>query len=398
MLGIAVRVARRMGIHNESNLAQCSILEAEMRRRLWWSLIIFDHRINEISSSRSSVLDPTWDCKVPLNVNDSDLRPEMKEPPAVQGTSTEAVFAVARSEFWDNMRHTMFHLDYTTPSLKPLAKRLSIENSLEDSDMAQLERIIDSRYLKFCDPDNPIHFMTLWTLRAQMAKYHLLEHLSLHPKSKQADLEHDTATSHALHLIECDTKIMTSPLSERFRWFNRFYFPFPAYLQISQDIILRPGNKQTPQAWKSLSDNHEAWFENQTKEHNPVYQVFAKIVLQAWEACEASSTPSCRIMTPPQIVLSIRAMQAETSQQAQNGDVELGRTNATTGIDRLAVSIPMPVSYDSQGLPFSTGSPNDFTGLRPEMYYDVTGQGPFFPDMSQMDWTAFGGRASWPGF
>lgn len=396
MLGIAIRIARRMGIHSETNLAECSILEAEMRRRLWWSIITFDHRINEVSSSRSSALDPTWDCKVPLNVNDSDLRPEMKEPPVMQATSTEAVFAVARSGFWDFLRHTIFHLDFTNPALKPLAKKH--ESSSEDGDIAQLEKTIDCRYLKFCDPENPLHFMTLWSLRGQMAKCRLLEHLSSHSNSTQTDLQHDTATFHALTLIECDTKIMTSPLTKRFRWFNRFYFPFPAYLQISQDIKLRPGNKQTPQAWKYLSDNHEAWFENQPEEVNPVYQVFAKVVLQAWEACEANFIQSGRIMAPPKVVLSIRHIQAEMSRRVQKGAVEYANTNVTTGIDSLAISTTMPVGYDNQSLPFSTGLSNDFTAMRPELYHDITGQAPFFPDMSQLDWTAFGGRANWPGF
>lgn len=398
MLGVAIRIARRMGVHSESNLAECSIFEAEMRRRLWWSLVSFDHRINEVSSSRSSVIDPTWDCKVPLNVNDSDLRPEMKEPPVVHERSTEAVFAVARSAFWNYLRHTTFHLDFTNPTLKPLAKRLSNESSSDESDMVQLERIMDSRYLKFCDPENPIHFMTLWSLRAQIAKCRLLEHLASHPNSTQTELQNDTATFHALLLIECDTKVMTSPLTKGFRWFNRFYFPFPAYLQISQNIKLRPGSKQTPQAWKSLSDNHEAWFENQPKEHNPIYQVFSKVVLQAWEACEATFKPSGRTITPPKIVSSIRTIQAEMSRKAQKDNVEYTDTNVTTGIDSLAMSTPMPVGYDNQSLSFSTGLPNDFTATRPEMYYDITGQAPFFPDMNQLDWSAFGGRANWPGF
>ncbi|EEA24021.1 C6 transcription factor, putative [Talaromyces marneffei ATCC 18224] len=398
MLGVAIRIARRMGFHSETALAECSILEAEMRRRLWWSLVTFDHRINEVSSSRSSVLDPTWDCRIPLNVNDSDLRPEMKESPVVQGTSTEAVFAVARSAFWDYMRHTMFHLNFDNPALKPLAKGPSNESSSEGSDMAQLERIIDSRYLKFCDPENPIHFMTFWSLRAQIAKYRLLEHLSSHSNSAQTESQHDAATFHALLLIECDTKIMTSPLTKRFRWLNRFYFPFPAYLQIAQDIRLRPNNKQTPQAWKSLSDNHEAWFENQPEGYNPVYWVFAKVVLQAWEACEATFKLPGRIMTPPKIVLSIRAIQAEMSRHAQKGGIEYADTNMTTGINSLAMSTSMPVGYDNQSLSFSTGLQNGSTAMRPEIYYDIGGQAPFFPDISQLDWTAFGGRPNWPGF
>jgi hypothetical protein len=90
------------------------------------------------------------------------------------------------------------------------------------------------------------------------------------------------------------------------------------------------------------------------------------------------------------------------SLQAQNIDVEPYDTNVATGIDGLATSMPMtmtmPVGFDDQSLSFGPALQNDFTAMRPEMYNDLTGQAPILPDMSQLDWTAFGGRANWPGF
>jgi hypothetical protein len=71
MLGVAMRIAQRMGKHSESACAKCAPLEAEMRRRLWWSLVLFDSRISEMANDRTTTLIPTWDCRIPLNVNDS---------------------------------------------------------------------------------------------------------------------------------------------------------------------------------------------------------------------------------------------------------------------------------------------------------------------------------------
>lgn len=87
-----------MGIHSEAALAGCTVLEAEMRRRLWWSLAIFDSRIGEMANNKPVTLDPLWDCRIPLNVNDSELRSELKEPPVSQNKSTDALFAVISSE------------------------------------------------------------------------------------------------------------------------------------------------------------------------------------------------------------------------------------------------------------------------------------------------------------
>jgi hypothetical protein len=93
MLGVAIRIAHRLGIHNESANAKCTVFEAEMRRRLWWSLIIFDSRIGELAACNAVALTPTWDCELPLNTNDTDLRPEMKETPDAQEKPSDAIFA-----------------------------------------------------------------------------------------------------------------------------------------------------------------------------------------------------------------------------------------------------------------------------------------------------------------
>jgi len=61
MLGVAMRIAQRMGIHTESTYAKYTALEAEMRRRLWWSLVIFDNRMCEMATySKGTMLIPTW--------------------------------------------------------------------------------------------------------------------------------------------------------------------------------------------------------------------------------------------------------------------------------------------------------------------------------------------------
>ncbi len=94
MLGIAIHIAQRIGIHSESALAECTAFEAEMRQRLWWLLMFFDTRMAELAGSNTVTLDPTWYCKTPLNVNDTDLRPEMKVPPVPRGEPADAVFAI----------------------------------------------------------------------------------------------------------------------------------------------------------------------------------------------------------------------------------------------------------------------------------------------------------------
>ncbi|KAG8527919.1 uncharacterized protein KY384_006835 [Bacidia gigantensis] len=327
VLGIAIRIAQRMGIHMESALAKCAVVEAEMRRRLWWSLVLFDTRIGEIANSRPIMLDPTWDCKTPLNVNDTDLRPEMKGSPAAQRSPTEALFAVVRGKLGDFVRHSEFHLDFTNPALKPIVQHLQNRSAPEDTQLAKFEQLIEDQYLKYCDQDNPIHFMTTWSTRAFLAKFRLLEHHARHSRSKvrQTETQHDAATSYALRMLECATKIMTSPLTTRFQWMNQSHFPFPAFIQIVQDLRRRPVSNQARQAWETMSEAYEAWFDPQYRPTSPFFQIFSKIVLQAWEASEAASKCLGATLLPPRIISLIRL----TLEQAAARDVRFANVEQT---------------------------------------------------------------------
>ena len=398
MLGVAIRIAQRMGMHSEPALVKCTPLEAEMRRRLWWSLILFDTRIGEIASSKTVTLDPTWDCKVPLNVNDSDLRPEMKEPPPIQERSSEAVFAVVRCELADFIRHTAWHLDFTNPVLKPIARHLHNDPTLQGNELLKLEKAIEDQHLKFCDQDNPIHFMTIWTARAYLAKCRLLEHHSRFSGSNvcRTEAQRNAATSHALRYLECDTKIMKSPLTTRFRWLNDFYFPFPAYIQIVQDLRRRPMSDHAQKAWETISDNHEARFINHHRECGSFFQIFAKIVLDAWEANETASTPLGTAFTPLRIVSSIRHALVQAARHARNTNTRQPNFNMGTGDDGFPM--PMPTDFASQSLQYTMGEQNDSTIMRPEMYSVIPGQSPLDDYGDLFDWTALGVQPGWGGY
>ena len=398
MLGVAIRIAQRMGIHSESCLAKCTAIEAEMRRRLWWSLILFDTRIGEIANSKAVTLAPTWDCKIPLNVNDSDLRPEMKGPPAIQGKSTEAIFAVVRSELGEFIRHSVFHLDCTSPALKPVAKHLQNGHTPEGGELVKLEEMIEDQYLKSCDQENPIHFMTIWTTRAYLAKCRLLEHHLRYSSSSmcRTEVQRSAATSHALRMLEYDTKVMASPLTKGFLWLNHLHFPFPAYIQIVQDLRRRPISEQARQAWAVMSDNYEARFDSRSRDDSPFFQLFTNFILQAWEGCEAASKQLGETLTTPMIVSSVRRTLASIARDARNTEAEQPHITMDMGVDEFPMS--MPIGFANQSLPYSMGIQDDYAVMRPEIYSGISGQAPLDVHMNQFDWTAFGGQPGWGGY
>jgi hypothetical protein len=52
-------MAQRMGLDNESSNDKCGPLEGEMRRRIWWALLLFDNRVCEMGDYRAVTLSPS---------------------------------------------------------------------------------------------------------------------------------------------------------------------------------------------------------------------------------------------------------------------------------------------------------------------------------------------------
>ena len=387
MLGVATRIARRIGCHSESGNTRCSALEAEMRRRVWWSLSIFDTRVGELADYKTTTLSPIFDCKTLLNINDSDLRTELREPPTVHGIPTEAIFAVLRSEVANFVRHTTFYLDFTNPALKPVTKDDQQDVNAESSELAPLEKMIEEKYLRFCDPDNPLHFMTIWTTRYYIAKYRLMEHywkISVSTVA-QMDTQRDTALSIALNMLEGDTKILSDPRTKGYRWLFYLYFPFPAYIYTIQDLGSR--NKQAARAWEVMSDNYKARCALTATNGSAIFTFFSRIVLAAWKAHEAACGQTGQSLTPPGIVSQIRSQLAEKAQKSP----DLGEPGGFMDIGIDDFSMSMPLGFGNPFPLYGVVGQGDFAGIDATASSRLPAPVSVDGGMDQLKWAAWTG-------
>lgn len=307
MLGIAVRIAQRMRIHEESALARCSVFEAEMRRRLWWALVHFDTRISQLSYTGHTILDPTWDCRIPANVNDSELRPDMKAPPMAQGRGTDAVFAVTRAEMGEYVRNTPFFLEFTNPALKPLTRKLP------DADLPALEKRLEEDYVRHFDQANPLHYMATWTLREHVAKCYILSCVKDRnippPRTEQ---ERTESMARAFRVLECDTRLSSSPLTLGYRWFQQYRFPFPAYIGIVEQLRRWPTGELADRAWEVMYENYEARFGKLEVDKHPIIRIFAHIVFKAWDVLQAAAAEAETPVAMPRIIASMEQKMADS--------------------------------------------------------------------------------------
>jgi len=308
----------------------------------------------------------------------------------VQGNSTDSIFVVVRGEIAEFVRHSAFNLNFTNPALKPVAKT----GQHDLAKLVILEKMIEDKYLRYCDPDNPLHFMTIWWTRAHLARCRLLEYhssyanSSVRPTDTQRDVQREASISHALCMLECDTKLATSPLAKGFLWQVNVHFPFPAFVHILQDLKRRPFSAYAEQAWEVMSDNSEARLMFMaTAFKNPFLEIFANIVLEAWEAREAAVDQLREPLVPPSIVTFSRARIAQKGPVVQVAETQQPNFETGMGMDMNInnLQISMPMSSGSHGQLYSMGGQSDYGTMGP-LYPNMSGQAPLDVDMNSLDW------------
>ncbi|KAF2707810.1 putative C6 transcription factor [Pleomassaria siparia CBS 279.74] len=393
MLGLAIRLAQRMKIDTEAACVASGVLEGEMRRRLWWALVLLDARVSQIADYKSQTLTPTWDCRVPSNVNDADLRLEMKNPPAIHGQPTEAITCVVRSELGDFIRNCTWHLNHTAPNLKVIARKLSsIPQGLnmESGEVLGLENMIEDKYLQRCDPDNPLHFMIIWETRQFIAKCHLMQIYSAlastSPTTAVSNL--DAVVPYAIHMLECDTRIMTSPLTKRYRWTANYNFPAPGYMHLAECLGRRPLSEHADQAWEVMSDNCEARFAHSFLDRGPFFEMLTRLVFHAWTAREAVAAQSGEAVEPPRIVTKLKNVMHQKDQVVGPPSTELLAEGLIAGTSDIPPRMAMGLGERNGFVAPEIGDPYDFpvhTSLRADMN---------FLDWAAMDWVTGTGQPS----
>ncbi|KAH6672696.1 fungal-specific transcription factor domain-containing protein [Plectosphaerella plurivora] len=95
MAGLAIRMGQAIGLHRDgARLAHLSPFEAEIRRRVWWCLVLLDIRASEDQGTEFTIAPGSFDTRMPLSLNDGDIYPTMTELPAERQGDSDMIFAL----------------------------------------------------------------------------------------------------------------------------------------------------------------------------------------------------------------------------------------------------------------------------------------------------------------
>lgn len=311
LCGIATRIAQRIGVHRDGSNHGLSVFETEMRRRVWFQLIIIDATSAQFCGVASSSPSTSIDVKPPMNANDSDLDPRMTEPACEKQGPTEMIFVLARSGLGQGLRRLSAGDAGGDGSWANLS---SPSMSLQEKDkiIDELEEFMESRFLRYCDKSIPLHMVTRLMARASVHYTRLMAH---HPRQYQdqnvriSRAEKDMIFESALEMTKYTDHAQNNPVVRRFSWHTVNHMPWDAIIFMLSELRHRTDPEEKSTVWQLIGNVYSQHIlETGKRDSTPLHLAIESLIIKAWRAYIGECNLKRRTPTPcPTIVASLLA-------------------------------------------------------------------------------------------
>ena len=228
-MGLMLRKAERIGLHRDGSLLKLSPFETESRRRIWWAIQALDTASNAMNGATSMNLLADWDTKLPLNIEDNDISPQMQKMPKERSGLTSMSHCLWRYWLIEEERTILgpdgrrLGMSWTVNEILPLDVRRSLIDRLENG--------LNERYLRFCDPIKALDMTILIIARAVI---NFLRRAILLPGPAFKDARDFTKEDQrallasSVQMLEYDKAMFITQHVEPFRWHAKYFFPWSA--------------------------------------------------------------------------------------------------------------------------------------------------------------------------
>lgn len=257
LTGLVIHLARGMGLHRDGTHFGLSPFETEMRRRVWWQLLILDLRSVDELGTDLAISDRAFDTKMPSNINDADISPESTEFPEPRESRSDSAISLVRYEICALSRRLVM----ASSALASLCPRGMALNgaSLPDRERMLIEvyQGVETKFLKHVviHETDPLYWMAAMIARVIMAKMCLVIYQPmLFPGS---DVELTDEARHrvyvaAIEMMEYGHILNTDPRCKQYKWIFMTYTSWHAMAYYLVESCRRPWTALVERGWQAL--------------------------------------------------------------------------------------------------------------------------------------------------
>ncbi|KAI9667771.1 MAG: hypothetical protein M1821_000590 [Bathelium mastoideum] len=343
LTGVAIRIAQGMGLERDGVFLDLPLYEAEMRRRVWWQLKLHDFRAAELCGlAKFRDLDMgTESTKWPTNVNDDQLYPGMVSLRVPSNTLTDVVFIAFRCELANFAAGRIATLRQQGKN----ASQWTLDSSQNDRPevkkaFRELEETLETKYLRYCDPSQPLHLVTMLVARYGMNVVRFSTH---HPR-RWVSLEQTPPSERqfvwevSVKLLEQHNVAQTNPLLKQFAWHAAYFRHWHAFIHVLDTLRADPVKTDADKAWQLIGDTYENTPDMILDMKKPIHVAVGNLCLKAYSEREIAlqnrnigppPTPECILQLRQQREVTKAKRLARNVKSSRPGDsVSHGQANA----------------------------------------------------------------------
>ena len=312
LTGVAIRVAEGMGMRVDGALLGLSPFETEIRRRIWWQIKMHDFRAAELSGQKKFEgfeINETSP-KRPGNINDTSLYPSMTEPAVESDRPTEMTWCVFRSDLTTFAVTQKAKLRQQSKSMLTSEEFPALDDlKLKDDFVAQQQDFIETKYIRYCDPSQPLQLLLMVAARTT---FNLMRFISHHPRrwtnpEQVPESEKQMIWTTVLQLLEQYHMMQSNELLKGFSWCAPYFFNWSVIIHVLDTLQAQPLHQDAFKAWRLINFIYEENTEMLLDTKKVVFVVVGNLCLRAYHARElAIKQRNVGVPDPPRYIIQLR--------------------------------------------------------------------------------------------
>ncbi|KAH8772687.1 fungal-specific transcription factor domain-containing protein [Diaporthe sp. PMI_573] len=309
--GVVIRIAQKMGLHRDGEMLGLKPFETEMRRRLWWQIIMLDSKYAILSGLSHTLLPRGWDTREPKNISDADLLPTAKEPIQDQAGPTDmilvlAVFKIAKNLIQAPDMEAILIMDELECKTAMQSEKIEQYRTI----VRQLKQDFENLFQKFSSPTaGDLHKLARQIGDHIMSKLCPLIEASAEgrdPNGEVLDQSSNTfrvAVDSTSHVVE-QHKIANYPAWD---WFHRLHFQLDIFAYLVGQLGHRTSGRLVDHAWEIVEQVYKYYPEFYDTSQR-VYHQLAYFLFKAWRRRE--EVLRARLGHPPEVPYCVQKLRA----------------------------------------------------------------------------------------
>ncbi|KAH7396762.1 hypothetical protein DE146DRAFT_763878 [Phaeosphaeria sp. MPI-PUGE-AT-0046c] len=390
LTGIAVRIAHGIGIDRDGITLGYSAFDTEIRRRVWWQLKSHDFRAAELCGlAKFRTLEPTSaeSTKYPSNISDEDLHPSMVSLESKSRGLTDASFVAFKFEMTEfaAARIARFRHLGKDPSQWNLDAP-DLDKAVIKTEISVLEDKLEKKYLRYCDPSQPLHLVLLLVgryvskLPGTARSFKLFEAspallplviISLRYTRHSANFNPNTQGMKVVNFLthhprrwasmdnvplserefvwDCSVKLLeqynmmlSNTFLERFAWHAPYFQQWQAFIYVLDTLRAEPLATTAPQTWNIVGSIFENTPNLISDMRKPIHVAICNLCLKAYDARENTLLSSgASSSSTPAFITRLRQQREMTiaKQQTRKDHRRAGHNSHTSRLGQ----VPQPV-------------------------------------------------------